>query len=121
MGLLNCIENNQPAIVYKQLIMYFNLKTVDNKDILTEYQKMGLHVYLLNKDITLFIIYKNVTSYYRLYIFEENNDFYWNLTPYNGSSYITKVDLENGNMDLPLFAIYENETLYKTGREKNDN
>ena len=48
--------------------------------------------------------------YYMVSIIEENNQFFWKLTPYNKSYYMTIID-EYSSFDRVLFAIKEHDEI----------
>ena len=86
--------------IYRQALFLTN-----NMD---KYKDDGYNIkYDINNN-QLIVFYHN--KEYNVKIIEDNNELYWHLEPYNNTYYTTLYD--NG-FDMILFAIKENETIYR--------
>lgn len=97
--------SNTSEILYKQVC---TITTNMNK-----YEKMGYKILYDIEDHYLLITYRDST--YITKIVEIDSSTYWHLEPYNNSIFTTKLDNPN-SFEIVLFAIKENEELYKNER-----
>lgn len=98
-----------PNLMFKQIEQLIN-----EKNILHNYISNGFKFELERKTCKLIITYRN--KEYIVSIIKENDQYYWQLIPYNKASFITNID--NG-LEIVLFAIKENEELYIKHENKN--
>lgn len=89
-------------------IFNFQKNILANKIVL--YQNDGYQITYSNDDDIIIITHNNLE--YKVKIVKVENDYFWNLTPYNNSSFLTNINNPN-SFDMVLFAIKENDTLYK--------
>ncbi len=93
--------------IYKEV-----LKLTDKID---KYKNKGFDIKYDTNNNILIVNYLN-SNEYKINIINENDGLYWCLKPYKDSYFTTSID---NDIDMVLFAIKENETLYKCG-ELND-
>lgn len=89
-------------------ILYNKLCNITHK--IEKYKSMGYRINYDTNNDQLIINHNNID--YTVKIIEENNNLYWYLEPYNDTYFTTLY--ENG-FDMVLFAIKENENLYREG------
>ena len=77
---------------------------------INSYKNDGYSFNINNKENILLITYNNIL--YETKIIKIDNDYYWHLSPYNNSYFITNLYNPN-SFNMLLFAIKENDILYK--------
>lgn len=74
------------------------------------YIKDGYFIDYDQSDHILLITYNDIQ--YTVKIIEKDNEFYWHLSPYNNSYFLTNF-YNPSSFNMVLFAIKENDILYK--------
>ena len=78
--------------------------------IFESYQTNEYQITYSNNENTILITYNNIQ--YKIEVIKIDNDYYWHLSPYNNSYFRTNLYNPN-SFDIVLFAIKENDLLYK--------
>lgn len=78
---------------------------------INSYKNEGYSFNINNKENILLITYNN--TLYEVKIVKIDKDYYWHLSPYNNSYFLTNLYNPN-SFDIVLFAIKENDALYKS-------
>lgn len=100
------IDNRSPEVLINQLSYFYQ------KGMVADHYEKGYTLSLILEDCVLLATYKK--SKYVIDLVEENQRYYWYLMPYKSSYFKTEVDLKNGNLEMVLFALYENETIHNS-------
>ena len=87
--------------------LYNELVSIINR--IDDYSKDGFKIKYDISNNAFIVNYKNSKDYF-IRITNDSNECSWKLEPYNNSHFTTAYD--NG-FDMVLFAIKENETIYK--------
>ena len=100
-------ERKEPInVLFKQLNMFFK----ENNYNFEKYTENGYKIHFNFVDGLIEVIYNK--KKYILKVINDNDDFYWYLTPYKDSSFKTKIDTVKSNLDYVLYAIKDNDELY---------
>ena len=88
----------------------FNTQKINQIQNLESYKNNGYIFNYSNNENNLSIFYNDI--HYEVKIIKIENNYFWHLSPYNNSCFVTNLNNPN-SFDMVLFAIKENDTLYQ--------
>ena len=106
-------ERKEPInVLFKQLDMFFKENNYNFK----KYTENGYKIHFNFVNGRIEVIYNK--KKYILKVIDDNDDFYWYLTPYKDPSFKTKIDTGKSDLDYVLLSktminyMYNERTIY---------